>query len=72
MGLHKRPRKFASVYIIIKIALILSIVDPIYWRNLIPRMVHGKTMQGQDYRGICCAALTVISSLSLSKQRLYM
>ncbi|XP_019100768.1 PREDICTED: uncharacterized protein LOC104788956 [Camelina sativa] len=35
------------------------IVDPISGRNLIPRMVYGKTMQGQDYGGICCAVLTV-------------
>jgi hypothetical protein len=35
------------------------IVDPLSGSNLIPRMVYGKTMQGQDYGGICCAVLTV-------------
>ncbi|KAF8110566.1 hypothetical protein N665_0081s0001 [Sinapis alba] len=35
------------------------IVDPVSGRNLIPRMVYGKSMQGQDYGGICCAVLTV-------------
>ncbi|KAL1190730.1 Increased DNA methylation 1 [Cardamine amara subsp. amara] len=35
------------------------IVDPISGRNLIPRMVYGKNVQGQDYGGICCAVLTV-------------
>ncbi|CAN8287420.1 unnamed protein product [Cochlearia groenlandica] len=35
------------------------IVDPVSGRNLIPRMVYGKNMQGQDYGGICCAVLTV-------------
>ncbi|XP_024016835.1 uncharacterized protein LOC18027534 isoform X2 [Eutrema salsugineum] len=35
------------------------IVDPVSGHNLIPRMVYGKSMQGQDYGGICCAVLTV-------------
>ncbi|CAA7042102.1 unnamed protein product [Microthlaspi erraticum] len=35
------------------------IVDPLSGHNLIPRMVYGKSMQGQDYGGICCAVLTV-------------
>ncbi|XP_010527905.1 PREDICTED: uncharacterized protein LOC104805160 [Tarenaya hassleriana] len=39
------------------------IVDPVSGRNLIPRMVYGKNMQGQDYGGMCCAILTVNSSV---------